>query len=426
MCVARTGATLPRSASARASGSRASGYGYRMTFSVRVLWSPDLLGYDFGPGHPMAPARLDLTIDLATALGLFDAPGVVVQDVAPAPDELLQRVHDGDYVAAVRAASTDGTVDLHRGLGTEDDPIFPGMHDAAARIVAGTCSAADAVWSGETTHAVNLAGGMHHAMPDAAAGFCIYNDAAVAISRLLDSGAERVAYVDLDAHHGDGVERVFWDDPRVLTVSVHQTGANLFPGTGFPTDTGGPNANGTTVNLALPARTDSEGWLRAVDAILPEVLREFEPQIIVSQHGCDAHGDDPLSDLRVDVCAQRQAAEWVHELSHELCDGKWVALGGGGYAVTNVVPFAWTHLLAIAAHAPLADATPVPDAWRERLSRDLGCEAAHTMSGADEELDCKELRSWRAGFNPADEVDRAIQATRSASFPLLGIINDAY
>ena len=397
-----------------------------MTFSVRVLWSPDLLGYDFGLGHPMAPARLDLTIDLATSLGVFDLPGVVVQDVSPASDDTLQRVHDVDYVAAVRAASDAGVVDLHRGLGTEDDPIFPGMHEAAARIVAGSCAAVDAVWSGQATHAVNVAGGMHHAMPDAAAGFCIYNDAAVAISQLLDAGAERVAYVDLDAHHGDGVERVFWNDPRVLTLSVHQSGATLFPGTGFPTDTGGPQGHGTTVNVALPARTDSAGWLRAVEAIVPEVLREFAPQIIVSQHGCDAHGDDPLSDLRVDVCAQRQAAEWMHDLAHELCEGRWVALGGGGYAVANVVPFAWTHLLAIAAHAPLDDATEVPQAWRDRIANELGCEAPHTMSGGDQLLDCAQVRPWRRGFDPADEVDRAIQATRLASFPLLGIVHEGY
>lgn len=397
-----------------------------MTFSVRVLWSPELLGYDFGPGHPMAPARLDLTVALASALGLLNLPTVDVHDVAPASDELLARVHTPQYIAAVRAASELGTADESRGLGTEDDPIFTGMHEAAARIVAGSCAAADAVWSGEATHAVNVAGGMHHAMPDAASGFCIYNDAAIAISRLLDQGAQRVAYVDLDAHHGDGVERVFWDDPRVLTVSIHQSGASLFPGTGFATDTGGPGGGGTTVNLALPARTEGAAWLRGVDAIVPEVLREFEPEIIVTQHGCDAHAIDPLSDLRVGVCAQRQAAEWMHDLAHELCSGRWIALGGGGYAVADVVPFVWTHVLGIAAHAPIDDSTPVPQQWRDRIEREMGRQAPETMSGGDTERSCEQFRSWQSGFDPADDVDRAIQATRLASFPLLGIIHENF
>ena len=397
-----------------------------MTFSVRVLWSPDLLGYDFGPGHPMAPARLDLTIELASMLGLLDLPDVQVQDVEPVSDDVLRRVHTPEYIAAVHAASNSAIPDEARGLGTEDDPIFAGMHEAAARIVAGSCAAADAVWSGAATHAVNIAGGMHHAMPDAASGFCIYNDAAIAISRLLDSGAQRVAYVDLDAHHGDGVERVFWDDPRVLTVSIHQSGATLFPGTGFPTDTGGAGGEGAAVNLALPARTDGAAWLRGVDAIVPEVLREFGPEIIVTQHGCDVHAADPLSDLRVGVCAQRQATGWLHDLAHELCQGRWVALGGGGYAVTDVVPFAWTHLLAIAAHAPIDDSTPVPQAWRDRIEQGLGRPAPETMSGGDFERACERFRPWRDGFDPADEVDRAIQATRLASFPLLGILHEGY
>jgi acetoin utilization protein AcuC len=385
-------------------------------FTARVVWSPDLLGYDFGHGHPMSPTRLDLTMRLVRALGLLDAPGVEVVETTPASDDVLARVHDPAYVAAVRAASERGVESPTLGLGTEDDPIFPGMHEAAARILAGSYEAAGAVWSGRATHAVNIAGGMHHAQRGAASGFCIYNDAVAAVRRLLDDGAERVAYVDLDAHHGDGVEQAFWDDPRVLTLSVHQSGATLFPGTGHATDTGGAGAAGTAVNVALPRRTDGARWLRAVDAVLPPVLRAFEPQAVVSQHGCDAHGHDPLSDLDVSVDAQRTAVRWVHELAHDLADGRWVALGGGGYSVTSVVPYAWSNVVAEVVHSPVPPATLVPAAWREHIATVAHRETPERMGDGD-----VDFAPWGKGYDPEDEVDRAVLATRKAVFPLLGL-----
>jgi acetoin utilization protein AcuC len=385
-------------------------------FAAQVVWSPDLLGYDFGHGHPMSPTRLDLTMRLVRALGLLDAPGVEVVGTSPASDEVLGLVHDPAYVAAVHAASEHGVENPALGLGTEDDPVFAGMHEAAARILSGSYEAAGAVWSGRALHAVNIAGGMHHAQRGAASGFCIYNDAAAAVRRLLDDGAERVAYVDLDAHHGDGVEQAFWDDPRVLTVSVHQSGATLFPGTGHATDTGGPGATGTAVNVALPRRTDGERWLRAVDAVVPPVLRAFRPQVVVSQHGCDAHGHDPLSDLDVSVDAQRAAVHWIHELAHELAEGRWVALGGGGYSVTSVVPYAWSNVVAEVVHAPVAPSTPVPGAWRDHISAVAHRETPALMGDGD-----VDFTPWGKGYDPEDEVDRAVVATRKAVFPLLGL-----
>ena len=382
-----------------------------------VAWSPELAQHDFGPGHPMSPVRLDLTVRLARALGLLDEAHVRLVDAGVAPDALLTTVHEPAYVAAVHAAA-QGVEDVNRGLGTEDDPIFAGMDDSAARIVAGTVAVATSVWRGEALHGVSIAGGMHHAMPGGAAGFCVYNDAAVAIRALLDAGAERVAYVDLDAHHGDGVELVFWDDPRVLTVSVHQSGATLFPGTGHATDTGGTGAPGGAVNVALPPRTGSAEWLRAVDAVVPEALRAFRPDVIVSQHGCDAHGRDALSDLDVGVDAQRQATGWVHDLSHELSDGRWVALGGGGYAIVEVVPVAWCHVLAIAQHRPVDPAAPVPADWRTHVETVLGHRAPEVMCDAEGPVT---FRPWGEGYDPEQGVDRAIRATRQATFPLLGV-----
>ena len=383
---------------------------------VRLVWSDELLEYDFGRGHPMSPARLDLTMRLVEALGLLDSPDLDVVAVGPAADPVLETVHAPAFVEAVHRASDDGVPDPERGLGTDDDPVFPRMHEAAARLVAGSVEVARAVWDGTVEHGLNIAGGMHYAHRDAASGFCIYNDAAAAIQHLLDAGAQRVAYVDLDAHHGDGVESVFWDDPRVLTLSIHQDGNTLFPGTGSPSDVGGTGAEGTAVNVALPPRTASAAWLRAVDAVVPQVLREFQPDVIVSQHGADAHARDPLSDLRVSVDAQRQGASLVHDLAHELCEGRWVALGGGGYAVVDVVPLVWSSLVAEALHRPLDLTQPLPQSWREHVATVSGLDAARFLG-----QDLVEWKRWSEGYAPADDGDRAVLATRRHVFPLWGL-----
>ena len=385
--------------------------------TLRVVWSTELLAYDFGFGHPMTSDRIDLTVALAAQLGLLDPPGVEVVGAQAAPDALLTTVHDPEYVAAVHAAAEHGVPDLVRGLGTRDDPVFPQMHEAAARVVQGTVDAALAVWRGEVDHAVNVGGGLHHAMPGAASGFCVYNDAAVAIRELLAAGAERVAYVDVDAHHGDGVQAVFWDDPRVLTVSVHETGFALFPGTGYPSETGGPGADGTAVNVALPSHTDDAGWLRAIEAVVPAVLREFAPDVLVTQHGCDTHRMDPLATLRVSVDAQRVAATLLHDLAHEVSAGRWVALGGGGYAILDVVPRTWAHLLGVAAHRPVDPATRVPQVWLDVVKQRYGRDAVPVMTDHASAA----FRPWAAGYDPADDVDRAVRATRTAVFPSLGL-----
>jgi acetoin utilization protein AcuC len=370
----------------------------------------------------MAPVRLDLTARLCDALGIFDAPGVEVVGADAAPDELLETVHDADYVAAVRAASErPEDCDGAHGLGTEDDPAFRGMHEASARVVSGTVDSCRAVWEGTTEHAVNFTGGLHHAMPWAASGFCVYNDIAVGIQWLLDHGAERVAYVDVDVHHGDGVERIFWDDPRVLTISVHETGRALFPGTGWPSDIGGRDAEGTAVNVSLPPGLTDAGWLRAIHAVVPPVVRAFKPDVLVTQHGCDTHAEDPLAHFAVTVDAQRAAADAFHRLSHDVCGGRWVALGGGGYEVVDVVPRTWTHLTAIAAHAPVKTSVEVPEYWREHVERVFGRPGPHRMGDLTAEDGPLWWRSWEMGYDPASEVDRAIMATRSAVFPLHGL-----
>jgi acetoin utilization protein AcuC len=335
----------------------------------------------------------------------------------PATDGVLETVHDPEYVEAVRRAGRELAPDLRFGLGTTDDPVFPGMHEAAALVVGATMAAAQAVWSGDARHAVNVAGGHHHAMRAAASGFCVYNDLAAAIKWLLANGAERVAYVDLDVHHGDGVQAAFYDDPRVLTISLHEHPATLFPGTGLPGETGTGAGQGYAVNVALPAGTGDAQWLRALDAVAPPLLRAFKPTVLVTQHGCDSHRLDPLAHLALTVDGQRQAQLMLHELAHELCDGRWVATGGGGYALVQVVPRTWTHLLAVAAGEPVDPEMPTPGPWRE-LARSLGGETAPlTMTdGAS-----PGYVSFASGADPGDPVDRAILRTRSAVFPSYGL-----
>lgn len=391
-----------------------------MSSQACAIWGEDFMKYDFGPGHPMAPVRLDLTARLCRELGVFDDVDVVDVDVASG--EVLAGVHDRAYVEAVKAVSADPTTaDGTWGIGTEDVPAFAGIHEASARLVAGSVEVARRVWTGEAEHGVNFTGGMHHAMRDRAAGFCIYNDIAAAIRWLLDHGVERVAYVDVDVHHGDGVQSIFYDDPRVLTVSVHESGRTLFPGTGWPAETGGPGAEGTAVNVALPPGVTDGPWLRAITSVAMPVVRAFEPQVLLTQHGCDTHREDPLAHMALTVDAQRQAAVNLHRLSHEVCDGRWVAFGGGGYDVCGAVPRTWTHLTAIAAHRPVPAATEIPAAWREHVDLVSGQPGPETMGDLpDSELPIW-VQPWAMGYNPHSGVDRAIMAAREAIFPLHGL-----
>jgi acetoin utilization protein AcuC len=291
------------------------------------------------------------------------------------------------------------------------------MHHAAAHVVGATVEACRQVWTGESLHSANIAGGLHHAMRERASGFCIYNDVAVGIQSLLDQGAQKVAYVDVDVHHGDGVEKIFWDDPRVLTISLHETGQMLFPGTGFPHDVGGPDARGSAVNVALPPGTGDAGWLRAFHAVVPPLLREFRPDVLVTQHGCDSHIEDPLAHLMLTVDGQRAAYLALHELAHEVAGGRWVATGGGGYALVEVVPRAWSHLLAILGGHPLDPQTDTPEAWRTYVRDVLGRTAPHRLTDGRTPA----YRDWSEGYDPETWLDRAIHATRTEIFPWHGL-----
>ena len=390
-----------------------------MTCNLYVAWDERLTGYDFGPGHPLAPVRVELTMRLARALGVLTAPGVVVAAPERATDAELELVHTPEYIAAVRRAGTSGLDAslLRFGLGTADDPVFSGMHEASALVTGATLAAARAVSLGSAEHAASIAGGLHHAMAGHASGFCVYNDPAIAIAYLLNQGPERIAYVDIDVHHGDGVQAAFYDDPRVLTISLHEHPATLFPGTGRPSENGGPDAQGSAVNVALPAGTADAGWLRAFHAIVPPLLRSFRPQVLVSQHGCDTHWLDPLANLELTIDAQRAAHAAIHRLAHETAGGRWLLTGGGGYELVQVVPRTWTHLLAEAAGQPVDPAAPTPAGWREYVEQRTGRKGPEHMT----EGVTGDYVAFESGFDPGDPVDQAIIATQQAVFPAHGM-----
>ncbi len=389
-----------------------------MTGSAGIVFDDALTAYDFGPGHPLAPIRVDLTMRLARAMGVLDLPDVTMYGATAATREELELVHSADYIEAVKRAGNDPTrTDQRYGLGTSDNPTFAGMHEASAHIVGATVEAARLVWSGEALHGVSISGGLHHALASSASGFCIYNDPAIAIASLLDQGAVRIAYVDIDVHHGDGVQAAFYDDPRVLTISLHETPRTLFPGTGYATESGGHGAEGFSVNVALPPGTGDGGWLRAFHAVVPPLLRAFGPEVLVSQHGCDSHMDDPLAHLMLSVDGQRAAHLALHELAHEVSAGRWLVTGGGGYALTSVVPRTWTHLLAVAGGAPLEPGTTIPEEWRRYVGKVTGQRAPTLMTDGRP----ASYVDWAEGYNPDDWVDQHVAQARQEIFPLHGI-----
>jgi acetoin utilization protein AcuC len=332
-----------------------------------LVFGPRSLTYDFGPNHPLTPRRFGPGIDLLRALGA--EPGLAP---APATDEELLLCHTSRYIDVVkRFSETDHEpwADAEAGIGPGDDPPFPGMHEAGATVAGGSLRAIEAILRGDADHAFHPGGGLHHAMPGRASGFCIYDDPAIAIARARQAG-ERVLYIDLDVHHGDAVEAIHAADPGVLTISFHESGRYLFPGTGFVSEVGSGAAAGSVVNVPFEPETGEAAWLTAVSTIVPELAAAFAPDVIVSQHGCDTHAWDPLADLLVTTTAMGAAARLVDTMAHRWSGGRWLATGGGGYGVYRVVPRAWAHVWLAAAHREGPDR--LPPAWRERWAAESG------------------------------------------------------
>jgi acetoin utilization protein AcuC len=320
--------------------------------------------YDFGPAHPLTPRRFGPGVDLLRAVGA--EPGLAPE---PAPDEELHWVHEAGYVETVRRLSADPSGPSGAGIGPGDDPAFAGMHDAAAAVAGGSLRAMEAILRGDVEHAFHPGGGLHHAMPDRASGFCIYNDPALAIALARRVGL-RVLYVDLDVHHGDGVQAIHASDPGVLTISFHESGRYLFPGTGFVDEVGEGTAAGTIANVPLEPFTGEDAWWTAVSSIVPSVAAAFGPDLLVTQHGADSHAWDPLAHLRVTTSAMGRGARLLDEVAHRFAGGRWLATGGGGYDVYRVVPRAWALTWLAGAHRE--PPARIPTEWRERWGAEAG------------------------------------------------------
>lgn len=315
---------------------------FTMTQDSVFVYSEDLLNYKFGKNHPFNQIRLKLTLDLLKNINAIDDCHIIPP--RQASDEELHLIHDPNYVNAVKLAGRGQLPEEsceNYGLGTEDTPIFPNMHEASSFLVGGTLAAVDAVMSGRAKHALHLGGGLHHGFRGKASGFCIYNDNSVAIKYMQEKYKARVLYVDTDAHHGDGVQWSFYDDPDVCTLSIHETGRYLFPGTGNINERGQGKGYGFSFNIPVDAFTEDDSWLHAYRTAFREVAEFFKPDVILTQNGADAHYLDPLTHLSSTIKIYREIPKLAHELAHEYCGGKWIAVGGGGYDIWRVVPRAW-------------------------------------------------------------------------------------
>ena len=387
-----------------------------MSARVAVPWDDSLAAYDFGPQHPLKPIRVKLTVELMRAYGLLDAPNVDVLKPRFASREELELVHTPRYIEAVEMISATATEPFRTygwGIGIGDNPAFRGMHEASAHVVGASLVAAEAVAEGRAEHAFNPAGGLHHAMPDRASGFCIYDDPAIAIRALIDRG-ERVVYIDVDVHHGDGPQFIFYDEPKVMTISLHESGEYLFPGTGFPDEVGERDAEGTKVNVALPPLTDDPAYRAAFERIVPPLVESFKPTILVSQLGCDTHATDPLAHLALVTGTYRWLAKTLHELAHSVTGGRWLALGGGGYQIYTVVPRAWTIYLAEIAGVEIDD--EVPEAWRD-IALQAGAPPELPRRLTDPALQAPQGRLEQA----RQEARTAAERTVEVVFPYHGI-----
>ncbi|MDF1543170.1 MAG: acetoin utilization protein AcuC [Anaerosomatales bacterium] len=357
--------------------------------SCILVYSDAMAGYDLGSGHPLKPERFTLAVDLMRAYGLLaekGGPVALSAPAAPLPDDDLALVHDRAYIETVREASAEParfTWRTRRGIGPGDTPAAPGLHEAAALIAAGTTAALRDVLDGDgTVRLFAVAGGLHHAHRDRAAGFCIYNDPAIAMAMALrEHPGLRIAYLDIDAHHGDGVQEAFYDTSDVLTISLHESGRYLYPGTGREVETGTASGEGYALNVPLPPFANGACYTLAFDDVVTPALAAFRPDVLVAQCGADAHHADPLTHLGLTLADYRDLYARIISLANDHCAGRLVCTGGGGYGIYSAVPRAWTLLAATLAGVELPE--EIPETWRGRSAALSGHSSPVTLTGED-------------------------------------------
>jgi acetoin utilization protein AcuC len=341
-----------------------------MTCQAGFVFSDKFTSYRFADDHPFNQMRVILAKELLEASQSLNESHLI--SPRHATEEELALAHSKTYIQAVQKASQgllsedDG---LEYGIGTEDTPMFKGMHEASSLLVGSTLSAIDAVLEGRVEHALNLGGGLHHGFERKASGFCIYNDGAVGIKYIRKKYDYKVLYVDTDAHHGDGVQWAFYDDPNVCTFSIHETGRYLFPGTGNVNERGLKEGYGYSFNLPIDAFTEDESFLHVYESAFREIVEYFKPDVIVTQNGADAHFMDPLTHLSSTMKIYERIPKIAHELAHQHCKGRWIALGGGGYDIWRVVPRAWSQVWKV-----MVDDDPfqgkLPSKWVEKWQKE--------------------------------------------------------
>jgi len=352
--------------------------GGSLTQVLGIVYSDIFQQYNFGPTHPLKPTRLKLTFELMKETGLLKSPDVKVTSPRIAQDDELQLFHNSDYLEFVRHMSDIGSGFLDYG----DTPAFKGCYEASALAVGASLTAVDLVMSGEVTHAMNIAGGLHHAHPGRASGFCIFNDPAISIAYLKKKyGVRKVLYLDVDAHHGDGVMYGFYSDGEVLDIDFHEDGYHLFPGTGFTNEIGKGEGTGLKLNIPLPPFTNDELYLPIFREIVPHVVRKFAPEVLLLQCGVDSHANDLLAHLQLTSRTYLEVVKIVHQLAHEVGGGRLVIFGGGGYNQANVAR-TWTLVASALMQMELPAVTP--QNWRRLFAALVGEAAPVNMKSEDE------------------------------------------
>jgi acetoin utilization protein AcuC len=368
------------------------------------IYSDDFAKYDYGPGHPLKPFRLKLTHDLIEAYGLLSLRDVRVVGAKPAVEDDLLLYHTADYIEILKAA--DSGIEVpggeRYGLGFGDNPVFEGVFEWSRLVTGASLQAAELVDSGEVPIAFNISGGLHHALASRASGFCYMNDPVIVISSLLKKG-RRVAYIDIDAHHGDGVQEAFYRTDKVLTISLHESGRYLFPGTGFESEIGEREGRGYSVNIPMPPSSDDGLFMYAFNEVVPSLIERFRPDIVVGQLGVDSFLTDPLTHLNYTTNGFCHVVRKMKDLSP-----RWIALGGGGYEIANVAK-AWTLAWAIMNNVDPPD--ELPEAFLEQYP----LEGFRSRKLRDEEY--QEKGAGREMMRAM--VERVVAGIKEKVFPLI-------
>jgi acetoin utilization protein AcuC len=366
-----------------------------------LVYDENLLSYDFGPSHPFRSIRVMLAVELIKSLGILDLPKVKVFKPRISSEEEVLLFHKKSYVEFVKRMSNLGYGLLDMG----DTPAFKGCYEASLRVVGASLFGVDLVMKEEANHAFNPAGGLHHAHPESASGFCIFNDPAICVAYLKKKyNVKKIMYLDIDAHHGDGVMYGFYSDPSLLDIDFHEDGRYLFPGTGFIDEFGEKDAKGYKINVPLPPHTYDEAFLMAFNELVPMLTKSFKPEIILMQCGIDAHFGDRLAHLELTTKAYIEAISIVHKLAHEVCNGKLIMFGGGGYNFSNVTR-CWALMFAKASEFSPPD--ELPKTWLELFKQKVHENPPLKLYDTPQKIQNKDL---------LDEINRIIAEVKKVSF----------